>query len=252
MRNKFVAIPFISIIVLQFHCSSIFPFKREITDYHNPRFLCNSEAGWRENAKFQKYIEIWSAVRIGYQQENLKIKQAKNVIIGNSLVHLFTQDLIEKEFPNQILVNRGIGGDMTETLLLRIEEDALVLSPQILIVEIGGNDLIQGKCLSYIQDNIYTLIQKVQARVPLIKIIFLSVPPTDVPHLNAIVPVYNSFLATLPKKYPFVTYLDTWNDMRDKDLPVIRRDFLREGGRDKIHFNEKGYSVWGKLLRPLL
>lgn len=238
--------------MLHFQCSSILPFKRDIIDYHNPHFTCSSEPGWRENSKFQKYIEIWTAVRIKYHLDNQEIKQAKNVIIGNSLVHLFTPDLIENEFPNKGLVNRGIGGDMTETLLLRIEEDALVLSPKVLVIEIGGNDLIQGKCLSYIQNNVHSILQKIQNRLPRTKIILISVPPTNVSQLNAIVPVYNSFLASLPSQYKYVHFIDTWADMRDQDLPTIRKDMIRDGGRDKIHFNEKGYSVWGKLLRPLL
>lgn len=190
-------------------------------------------------------------MRYKYSQDNKQVISAKTVIVGNSLVHLFTPELMEKELPNRNVVNRGIGGDMTETLLLRIDEDVLVLNPSTVVIEIGGNDLIQGKCLSRIQTNVHSLVAKIRSRLPRARIIFISVPPTDVRHLNAIVPVYNQFLATLPNEYPNLVYVDTWNGMRDENLPTIRRDMLREG-RDKIHFNEKGYSIWGKMLRPLL
>lgn len=252
MKNRYKTLALvISLSVLQYQCSTLNPFYKEYSNYHSPDFECYDEIGWRHSAKFQKYMEIWSAIRMKYHADNRSIQRSPNVITGNSLVHLFTPELMNQELPRVSIVNRGIGGDMTETLLLRIDEDVLSLKPSTIIIEIGGNDLIQGKCLSRIQNNVISIISKIRARLPQARIIFISVPPTDVRTLNAIVPVYNAFLANLPKKYLNVHYVDTWDDMRDRDLPTIRRDLLREG-RDKIHFNEKGYSIWGDRLRPLL
>lgn len=252
MINKTLAVLiFLILTSLHLACGSV-PFKRDVVDYHSPRFTCLSSPGWRDEAKFPRYMEVWTGIRFLYHAENDKIKTAKTVIIGNSLVHLFTPDLMAQEFPGQPIVNRGIGGDMTETLLLRIEEDALTLKPQTVIIEIGGNDLIQGKCLSLIQDNIQAIVQKIRVVLPKTRIVFISIPPTDVPALNAVVPAMNSYLASLTQQYPNLVFVDTWPYMRDKDLPTIRRDMLREGTGDKIHFNEKGYSVWGRMLRPLL
>ncbi|MCC5814916.1 MAG: lipase [Leptospira sp.] len=240
-----------SFLLLQYNCRSLNPFAKDYNNYHSSRFECYDSEGWRDSDKFKRYLNLWTAMRYQYGQENSKVRNAKTVITGNSLVHLFTPELMEQELPSRNVINRGIGGDMTETLLLRLDDDVLSLNPSTVVIEIGGNDLIQGKCLSRIQNNVHSIVSKIRSRLPRARIIFISVPPTDVKNLNAIVPVYNQFLATLPNQYPNLIYVDTWNDMRDENLPTIRRDMLREG-RDKIHFNEKGYSVWGKMLRPLL
>lgn len=239
-------------LLLQGNCRSLNPFHKEVANYHSPDFECFDDPGWRDNKKFLKYMEIWSVIRGEYHKDNSRIKRARTVIVGNSLVHLFTPDLIEKELPNRGVVNRGIGGDMSETLLLRIEKDVLSLQPRTVVIEIGGNDLIQGKCLSLTEKNVHSLIAKIRGVLPRTRIIFLAVPPTDVSNLNAVVPAYNTFLAGLPRQYPNLIFLDTWTDMRDGNLPTIDRRFLREGGKDKIHFNAEGYSVWGKMLRPHL
>ncbi len=228
-----------------------FPFySKTHSDYHSRGFQCFAESGWRDSYRYMKYRALWQEIRNEYREQNASVKKVKTVIIGNSLVHLFTPELMKREFPNSNIVNRGIGGDMTETLLERIKEDALVLRPDTIIIEIGGNDLIHGKCLSFIEANYHKLIQEIRIELPRSKIIFLSIPPTDAGNLNAVVPVMNQFLAGLPNQYPNLIYIDTWKYMRDKDLPRISREFLRYGGKDKLHFNEEGYSVWGRLLRP--
>jgi lysophospholipase L1-like esterase len=254
MRNKNIKsyLYFISLILFFQNCQVTKLFQKDHNNYFRSSFECFDQEGWREEEKFQKYIGFWNVARANYQLENQKIGSAKIVITGNSLVHLFTPDLIEREFPAKGVINRGIGGDMTETLLQRIELDVLNLSPSTIILEIGGNDLIQGKCLSRIQSNVISLLDKIRNKLPKTKIIFLSIPPTDVPNLNAIVPVYNSFLSTLPSRYSNLVYIETWQEMRDPNLPTIKEELIRKEIGDRIHFNENGYSIWGKLIRPHL
>ncbi|WCL50376.1 SGNH/GDSL hydrolase family protein [Leptospira sp. GIMC2001] len=255
MRNKKFTntVILLSLFLFSAQCKTLFSSFKYETNYFSSDFECNPNPGLSNESIFKDYLgSIWLPIRFIYQADNEKIKKAKTVIVGNSLVQLFTPDLMEKEFPSKGIVNRGIGGDMTETLLLRIEDDVLVLQPQNIIIEIGGNDMIFGKCHSFSQKNVHSIIAKIRSKLPGTKIIFLAVPPTDIPNLNAIVPIFNIFLASLPKQYSNLHYLETWTEMKDTDLPTIRRDLLREGLKDKLHFNEKGYSIWGKLLRPLL
>jgi lysophospholipase L1-like esterase len=233
------------LLTFAFQCRTL-----RVKDYFHQDFECHADAGWKNSADFQKYInKAWLPARIIYQDANNKIKQAKVVIVGNSLVQLFFPELMQKELPGVPLVNRGIGGDMTETLLERIDEDVLSLSPQSIIIEIGGNDLIYSKCLSGIQSNIENLVAKIHKKNANTKIYFLAVPPTRVPELNKIVPIYNLFLSELARTHKNIVYIEVWNEMRDANEPRIRDEFVRPSG-DPIHFNEKGYEVWGKKLRP--
>lgn len=234
------------ILCLLISCSA-----RSTKNYHDPNFTCYSGPGFRDQSDFDKYRNKgWFPYRLVLREDNLRLGKAKVVLVGNSLAHLFLPELLKKEFPATPVVNRGIGGDLTDTLLERIDEDVLTLSPSTIIIEIGGNDLIQGKCLSTIQVNMESIITRIKDKLPNARILVLAVPPTQVPQLNAVVPAYNLFLSSLPKKYKGVEYIEIWDEMRNPDLPTIREEFVRP--RDPIHFNEKGYEVWGKKIRPYL
>ncbi|MCC6824045.1 MAG: lipase [Verrucomicrobia subdivision 3 bacterium] len=225
-------------------------FQKDNYNYYSSEFKCSNQRGWKNLEKFEAFYLVGGIIKSKYTEENLKIGKADVVIVGNSLVHLLTPDLVTTEFPGVNIVQRGIGGDMSDMLLERISDNVLNLHPKTIIIEIGGNDLINGKCLSFLENNVLLLIEKIRSVNSSAKIIFISVPPTKNISLNAIVPVYNVFLASLTKKFPSVYFVDAWSEMREKDSPVIKEEFSRP--QDKLHFNEKGYGIWGKLIRPLL
>ncbi len=237
-------------LLLSLAACQVFSTRSHYANYFRPSFICNSDPIWPELDKFEKYKPMWEIIRAQYNQKNAEIKSIPTVIAGNSLVHLFTDAAIQKEFPNKDVVARGIGGDTTYTFLERIDDNVLSLNPNTVVLEIGGNDLIQGKCLDFIESNILKIVQKIKSKNPNTKIIFLSVPPTTRPELNSIAPVLNSFLYKLSREDKNILYADTWNEMRDSSAPRIRPELIRLG--DPIHFNEKGYEIWGKNIRPLL
>ncbi|WP_108959725.1 GDSL-type esterase/lipase family protein [Leptospira ellinghausenii] len=221
-------------------------------DYFDSNFQCFAEPGWRDDVNFKKYIEkAWLPTRLLYAEDNTKIKHSEIVFTGDSLVHLFLPELMVKEFPGKSVTNRGIGGDMTETLLTRIDEDVLRLEPKTVVIEIGGNDFIQGKCLSLVQNNLLMIIKKIHSHNHQTRIFLIAVPPTRVKELNQIVPVYNLFLNQVARTTQNVEYIEVWDIMRKPDAPTLSEEFIRPNG-DSLHFNEKGYELWGKKLRPYL
>ncbi|HMW03595.1 MAG TPA: GDSL-type esterase/lipase family protein [Leptospiraceae bacterium] len=251
LRNNLFFILFFFLI----HCSSFGKVKNDYFDYYDSSFKCLAETGWRDSNLYSRYLDLgWNPIRKKYNDDNQKIKSANVVIVGNSLIQLFDERLIQREFPSLNVVGRGIAGDMSESLRQRISDNVLSLNPKTVIIEIGGNDIIFGKCLSYTENNIRGIIEDIQSYDKRIKIIFLSVPPTKNKVLNSVVPALNASIQSLAKEYNFV-YLDLWKAMRNPDLPVIKEDFVRYnefGKMDKIHFNEKGYEVIGQLVRPLI
>ncbi len=207
--------------------------------------------GWGSDSKrYNEFLLKWSQVRHLYSTENKRIINSKIVMVGDSLIHFFPPDILKEEFPKQEILNRGIGGDTTYLLKDRLFDTVINLNPEIILLQIGGNDLIQGKCLSYIEKNYLDIIQIIRNALPNTKIIILSVPPTGVPELNAIVPVLNLYLFQFIKNDKKIEYIDFWGEMRDVDKPIIKMNYSREN--DKIHFNENGYRVWAKLFKPYL
>ncbi len=183
-----------------------------------------------------------------YREENQRIKTASVVFVGNSLIQLFPNEILTKEFPGA--VNRGIGGDITELLLERLDEDVVSLNPKAIVLEIGGNDLIQGKCLHLIENNLVKILDKLTQSLPNAKIVILGIPPVRTQNLNRVSPVINLAWVSIIQSYKNVVFLDNWQWLREKDRPILRQEFWLE--KDKIHLNENAYKVWVEKLKPIL
>lgn len=218
--------------------------------YFDRSFECKTTYFFNKEDKFANYKKVWNQVRAAYLLENQALKRADSVIVGDSLVHLFHPHLMVKELPGKKLVNRGIGGDTTELLLERLDTDVLLLNPRQVFIEIGGNDLIQEICLSKLEANVRAIISKIQTTSPRTQIIWINIPPVKRFNTNTIVPVYNQFLERIAKTTPNFTLIDLYSEMRMKDTPQIEEAYTIP--MDDVHFNENGYAVLGKLLRPYL
>ncbi|MEM7180987.1 MAG: GDSL-type esterase/lipase family protein [Spirochaetota bacterium] len=222
-------------------------------NYHDPDFACQRNTISRSERYNQDYLIKWNLIRSEYSKRNKSISKPDAVIVGDSLVHIFHglgegQETLRNEFPGIEIHGRGIGGDTTSLLLQRLEKDVLSVQPKTVIIEIGGNDLIFGNCLSAMEENVRKIVELIQAKEPKTRILFLSVPPIASKKLNTITPVYNLFLNSLEKKYKNFYYIEFWTKMREQDKPIIKQELRRP--RDKIHFNRNGYKIWGEVLRP--
>ncbi|AYV54277.1 SGNH hydrolase [Leptospira kmetyi] len=240
---------FFSLSLLFLFSSCSYLIKKSYTDdYSSPNFECWAGVGYRNSELFDLYKAGWTGVRNFYKDQNLKIKSANVVFVGNSLIHMFPNNLLEKEFPGA--VNRGIGGDMTETLLDRIEEDVLVLNPKVIVLEIGGNDLLQSKCLNVVEGNLVRILDKIQGYNANIKVVVLGIPPVRHQVVNRVSPLINLSWISIIQSRKNVEFLDSWQLFRQKDVPVLAQEFWP--GQDKIHINENAYKIWVDKLKPIL
>ncbi|RHX79057.1 SGNH hydrolase [Leptospira yasudae] len=239
---------FSALSLLLFFSSCSILIKKSYTDYSSSNFECWAGVGYRSSEKFAQYRSLWSTMRNIYREDNQRIKTANVVFVGNSLIQLFPNEILTREFPGA--VNRGIGGDMTELLLERLDEDVIVLNPKAIVLEIGGNDLIQGKCLDGIESNLVRILDHLTKALPNTKIVVLGIPPVRTQSLNSVSPVINLSWVSIIQSYKNVVFLDTWQWLREKDRPALRQEFWLE--QDKIHLNENAYKIWVQKLKPIL
>lgn len=89
------------------------------------------------------------------------------------------------------VVNEGVSGDTTKDGLERIDR-VLAHRPQIVILEFGGNDGLRGLPISLTQQNIATMIQRLQQAGIRVALAGISLPPqygTDyIARFNAMYP----------------------------------------------------------------
>ena len=74
------------------------------------------------------------------------------VFLGDSITDCWGDDL-GGSFPGVKVANRGIGGDTTRGVLIRLQEDVLSLHPAGVVLLIGTNDLADGAAPEVITGN---------------------------------------------------------------------------------------------------
>lgn len=180
---------------------------------------------------------------------------ASLVIAGDSLAALFLPELMSKNLPGTDAINRGIPGDTTAFLFARLEADVIPLRPRNLVLSIGGNDILQGRCLSNVLSFTLLTIKALHEKLPDTRVILTSIPPTNSPRANEIVPFFNARMKEAVASDPRTVYLDLWPALSESDRPQLREEFwikMPDGTADSVHFNEKAYEVWGAMIMRII
>ena len=98
---------------------------------------------------------------------------------GNNFVSLLSQRT------GISILNAGRSGDTTATALMRLQTDVLSRSPEVVIVLLGGNDLLQGVPVSQRMANITNIAMQLRATGAKVLLIGLGNDPID-PYAGAL------------------------------------------------------------------
>ena len=168
------------------------------------------------------------------------------VMLGNSLTQACEwSELLE----NDKVVNRGVAGEMTGGLLLRLDEITRYKPSQIFMM-IGINDLsVHDK--SKILDNYKSIVTKILLKSPSTKLYLQSLLPVNNQVRNG--GKSNADIIFLNEK---IQELASENDLIYVNLHPL---FLDEEGRlkanltqDGIHLDAAGYLIWKKELQKYI
>lgn len=107
--------------------------------------------------------------------------QGAIVLAGDSLVAGPKWEALQKALPNQVIANRGIGGDTSRGLLFRFQEDVLDLHPKAIMILIGANDLSAHGSPDDTIFNLKQMVDLAQKQDPSVPIIFCTTAPRNSP-----------------------------------------------------------------------
>lgn len=188
-----------------------------------------------------------------FQTENKALETPKPnehriVFMGNSITEGWK--IIRPEFfENKLYVNRGISGQTTPQMLLRFRQDVINISPSVVVILAGTNDIAGNTGLSTIDmiaDNIISMAEIAKANN--IKVLLCSVLPAyrfpwrpKLKPANKIIKL-NALLKSYAKKHHLV-YVDYFSAMVN-DLNGLRKEL----GNDSVHPNAKGYAIMEPLI----
>jgi len=169
------------------------------------------------------------------------------VFMGNSITEGWPS-MDPEYFENSSYINRGIGGQTTQQMLLRFRADVIDLRPKVVVILAGTNDIAGNTgpmTLEEIRDNIISMSELAKANG--IKVVISSVLPAHDyswrPGLepNIKIPKLNAMLKDYAESKGII-YLDYFSVMVDDRNGLPKR--LAEDG---VHPTKKGYAI----MKPL-
>jgi len=196
--------------------------------------------------RYDWFQQLWRDRRSEWARTVAQDQRAV-VFLGDSITQGWGGGL-GAAFPGMKVANRGISGDTTRGVLLRLEEDVLALHPTAVVLLIGTNDLEEGATPEVVTGNlklILAALKRHDARMPVVLCqVFPSSaaekrPAEQIRALNAL------YLAAV-KNDAQVTLLETWPLFADPSGDATVAEFP-----DLLHPNEIGYAKWAAALRPV-
>jgi lysophospholipase L1-like esterase len=197
----------------------------------------------RRSEWFQK---LWRERRSAWAARREQDRGAV-VFLGDSITQEWGGGL-GAAFHGVKVANRGISGDTTRGVLLRLQDDVLVLEPAAVVLLIGTNDLEEGAAPGTIVGNLKLILDAMKRHNAQMPIILCQVFPSSdsmrrpADQIKAI----NALYLAAVKNDPRVIPLDTWSLFADANGNAPAAEFP-----DLLHPNEAGYAKWAAALRPL-
>ncbi len=151
---------------------------------------------------------------------------------------------VSKQLPQYSVVNASISGDTTQGGRSRLPGLLRTRRPDVVVLELGGNDGLRGLDLSQMRDNLQAMIEACRSAHAKVLLIGVRVPP--------------NYGRDYSERF-FATYALLANRNRIARVPFLLEGFadrLELFQPDRIHPNQQAQAlmldnVWPKLL-PLL
>jgi len=197
--------------------------------------------------RYDWFRKLWLERRTAWAAQ-VQQDQHAVVFLGDSITQGW-QDQLAASFPGLKVANRGISGDTTRGLLIRLREDVLALHPAAVVLLIGTNDLGEKAEPETAAANIQLLLAELRKHNPAMPVVlcevFPSSPAKDRPAEK--IKRLNRLLRAVVRDQPQVTLLDTWTLFAGPDGDAKPEEFP-----DLLHPNATGYAKWAAALRPAL
>ena len=196
--------------------------------------------------RYEAYVKRWHESRSQWTRQ-VQQDQKAVVFLGDSITQGWGADFKGK-FPGMKLANRGIGGDTTRGMLIRLAEDVLDLNPSAVVLLLGTNDIEVGVDPEAIARNFQKILAAIKARHPQTPIVLCRMFPSSAEKSRPTDTIkrVNALYDAAVKGDPQVIVLDTWTLFAD-----AKGDANPAWFNDLLHLNPAGYDRWAAALRPV-
>jgi lysophospholipase L1-like esterase len=192
--------------------------------------------------------------RCRYHGENALLPKAsarRVVFLGDSITEGWKEQV--PSFFSADVLDRGIGGQTTEQMLVRVQADVLDLHPAVVHIMAGTNDVAGNRgptTVAQIESNLQSLID--QSRHAHIRVVIGSIPPaarfswSPVEHVPDTIRTINAWLRNYADHNGLV-YVDYYSALADAE-GGLRHEYSEDG----VHPNLDGYAVMQPLAQAAI
>ena len=197
--------------------------------------------------RYDWFRQLWAQRRAAWGAR-VTADQHAVVFLGDSITQGWGDDF-KGAFPGLQAANRGISGDTSRGVLLRLDEDVLALHPAAVILLIGTNDLEENAEPETIAGNLRLILARLAAHNAKMPVIVCQVFPSSETKKRpaAKIKQINQLYAGVVKGNPQVTFLETWPQFANAQGDAKESEFP-----DLLHPNNLGYQKWAAGLRTIL
>jgi lysophospholipase L1-like esterase len=261
--------------LLLISCSSLLlvavPAKAQLVDEFNPPKSNCCLAGMAKSLADQ--LQDWNQLGRYYSaNENLKkqpSEPSRVVFMGDSITDMWK---LEQSFPSKPYVNRGIGGQTTAQMLVRMYPDVIDLKPAAVVILAGTNDIARNtgpETATMVEENLMAMTELAQKHG--IKVIFCSLTPisdyVDAPSNGDNPPppgASGSKLIQSARRPPAqILELNAWIKKYAASVGAVYADYfsavvdgsgmLKEGlSGDGLHPNKQGYALMAPVAQAAI
>ncbi|NOS68421.1 MAG: DUF1080 domain-containing protein [Verrucomicrobia bacterium] len=193
------------------------------------------------------FQQVWTERRSAWVAR-IQQDQGAVVFLGDSITQGWGDDF-RGLFPGVKTANRGISGDTTRGVLIRLEEDVLALKPAAIVLLIGTNDLEEQADPEVIAGNFKLILARLKEHNPKMPVILCQVFPSSETMKRPAdkIKKVNQLYAAAVKGDAQVTLIETWTLFAND-----KGDAKQEEFPDLLHLNDAAYAKWAAALRPIL
>jgi lysophospholipase L1-like esterase len=197
--------------------------------------------------RYDWFRNLWTERRTLWSTR-VQADQNTVVFLGDSITQGWGDDM-GNTFPGLRVANRGISGDTTRGMLLRLKDDVLALKPKGIVMLMGTNDLEEGADAATISKNIELMLEAIQKNDPKTPVTLCRVFPASASKKRPSdqIQAINAAIANVAKGFLQVTMVDTWTLFANENGDAKESEFP-----DLLHPNQIGYAKWGAAIRPVL
>jgi lysophospholipase L1-like esterase len=197
--------------------------------------------------RYDWFQNLWRERRAAWAEE-VRQDQGALVFLGDSITQGWG-DRLQREFAGVKTANRGISGDTTRGMLIRMDDDVLALQPSGVVMLMGTNDLDEEATPKTIAGNVMLIIDRLREHNSDMPIVLCLVMPSSASknRPDEEIRELNRLLRKGVMDNEQVTVLDTWSLFANESGDAKVEEFP-----DLLHPNDAGYQKWAAALRPVL